>query len=371
MAATRSAPHHAAQHAAQVAGLIGGLLTALPAAAVDVPGDRAESIFHLYDGGGVQAIGPAVLVRKRMTDNLSISGSYYVDAVSNASIDVVTTASPYDETRKAYTFGADYVHRDMLMSISTDVSDEPDYKATTVSADISQETFGGMTTLSMGFSRGKDEVGKKGVGFFDTATHWKYRLGITQILTPRWLASVNLESVSDTGFLGSPYRVARVFGAAVPERNPRTRTSQAINFRVIGEVVPGTAVRAGYRYFSDTWEIKAHTVELGASRYFGNAWLADATLRLTSQSAALFYSDNATSETQYVSRNRQLSDYTTTGLGGKLSYQVGRVAGRFDLKAGGAYELVRFNFKDFTDLRSGGKYSYNAHVLQLFLNATF
>jgi hypothetical protein len=367
----RAASAHLSASNAQVAGLLGGLLTALPVAAVDVPEDRAESMIHVYDGGGVRADGPALLVRKRMTDNLSISGSYYVDAVTNASIDVVTTASPYQETRKAYTFGADYVHRDMLMSLSTEVSDEPDYKATTVSADLSQETFGGMTTLSMGFSRGKDDVGKKGIGFFDTATHWKYRLGVTQILSPRWLAAVNYESVSDSGFLGSPYRAARVFGAAVPERNPRTRTSQALNFRVIGEVVPGTSVRAGYRYFWDTWNIKAHTVEVGTSRYFGQAWLADATLRLTSQSDAIFYSNDATSETQYISRNRQLSSYTTAGLGGKLSYQVGRVAGRFDVKAGGAYELVRFSFKDFTDLRTGGKYTYNANVLQLFLNATF
>ena len=45
------------------------------------------------------AQGPAVLVRKSMLDRVSLSGSYYVDAVSNASIDVVTTASKYKETR--------------------------------------------------------------------------------------------------------------------------------------------------------------------------------------------------------------------------------------------------------------------------------
>ena len=30
--------------------------------------------------------------------------------------------------------------------------------------------------------------------------------------------SANFEALSDDGYLGSPYRVARVFGAAVPER---------------------------------------------------------------------------------------------------------------------------------------------------------
>ena len=86
---------------------------------------------------------------------------------------------------------------------------------------------------------------------------------MTQILTPSWLATLNLEAVSDDGYLGSPYRVARVFGAAVPERNPRTRSSRAIKLRAIGDLGARNVVRAEYRYFWDTWDIKAHTVEVG------------------------------------------------------------------------------------------------------------
>ena len=63
------------------------------------PKTRAEALFHVYNGGGVTAYGPALLVRKSVADKVSLTGSYYVDAVSNASIDVVTTASPYKETR--------------------------------------------------------------------------------------------------------------------------------------------------------------------------------------------------------------------------------------------------------------------------------
>ena len=54
---------------------------------------------HIYNGGGVTAYGPALLVRKSIADKVSLTGTYYVDTVSNASIDVVTTASPYKETR--------------------------------------------------------------------------------------------------------------------------------------------------------------------------------------------------------------------------------------------------------------------------------
>ena len=238
--------------------------------------------------------------------------------------------------------------------------------------DISQEVFGGMSTVSLGFTRGSDIVKKSyAPEFLDSATHWQYRLGVTQILTKSWIMSANVEALADSGYLGSPYRVARVFGAAVPERNPRTRSARAIKFRVIGELGSRDSVHADYRFFRDTWEIKSHTAELGYSRYFGDSFLADAFVRYYSQQHALFYSDNAQSETTYVSRNRQLSTYNDVSLGAKLAWIARKVPGRYEIKLNGAYEYVRFKFKDFTDIRTGSPYAYNASVLQLFVSATY
>ena len=63
-----------------------------------LPEDVAEGMVHLFNGGGVTASGPALLVRKSIADTVSLTGTLYVDMVSNASIDVVTTASPFRET---------------------------------------------------------------------------------------------------------------------------------------------------------------------------------------------------------------------------------------------------------------------------------
>jgi len=357
---------------ALLGGVLGGLFAAGGARALDLPADSAEAMFHSYNGGGVTANGPALLVRKSIADRVSLSASYYVDSVSNASIDVVTTASPYKERRNEYTFGADYVYRDSQITFGVSSSKEPDYTANRYSLDISQETFGGMTTVSLGFTRGSDQVGKHDAPeFSDQATHWQYRVGVTQILTPRWIASANFEAISDDGYLGSPYRIARVFGAAVPERNPRTRSSRAMNFRVNGDLGSHDAIHLQYRYFWDTWAIKAHTVELGYSRYFGDKWLADTSLRYYRQGHALFYSDNALTETTYVSRNRQLSTFDSVGLGAKVAYTWRKVPGRYEVKLNGGYEYVRYKYSDFTDVRTGTPYGFNAGVLQLFVSATF
>lgn len=365
-------------------GLTGGVLLSQQARAVDLPEERSEAMVHIYDGGGVRASGPALLVRKNIADKVSLSGNLYIDMVSNASIDVVTTASPYRETRTEFGLGLDHVVKDTLMHVGLTRSSEPDYRATTASLDISQEVFGGMTTISLGFGRGIDDVGRHGQnGYFDHATHWQYRLGATQILSPRWLLSVNGEAMADDGFLGSPYRVAQVFGSAVPERLPRTRSARAIKFRLLGDVsqpgAPRSAVHADYRYYRDTWAIQAHTVEAGYSRYLNDAWvggwakgmLADAFVRFNRQGNALFFSDNASAETLYVTRNRQLSAFTSTSVGAKLSHAVTGTAARYDLKLTAAYELVHFNYSHFTDLRTGQRYSFNGHVLQLLANARF
>lgn len=357
--------------AARLLGALGGLLAAGHAQAVDLPEDRADLMYHVYDGGGVEATGPALLVRKNLLNKVSLSASYYVDMVSNASIDVVTNASPYKERRNEMGVGLDYAVRDSLITLAASRSKEPDYVANAVSMDVAHEVYGGMTTVSLGYTRANDDVGQRDRGFFDTARHWRYRFGLTQILTPKWLASANFEIVSDDGFLGSPYRPARVFGAAVPERNPRTRSSRSVKFRAIGEVAPALSARGEYRYFWDNWDIKSHTFDLGLARRMAGGWLVDAYARFYRQSGALFYSDNASSETLYISRNRQLSDYKSVGLGAKAAYTWKQVPGRYDVRLNGALERTKTDYSDFTDLRSGSLYSYSANVIQLFVSANF
>jgi hypothetical protein len=349
------------------------------ASAAVLPEDRAEALLHVYDGGGVRAVGPALLLRKSMANKVSVAGQFYVDAVSNASIDVVTTASPFKETRTALDLSVDTVVRDTSLSLGFSRSVEPDYIAQGLSFDTANEVFGGLTTVSLGFTRSQDKVGKKNVqGWIDEASHWLYRAGLTQILSPRWLVSANAELTSDSGFLGSPYRAARVFGAAVQERNPRTRTGRAVKLRSISDtdaLLSRSSLRAEYRYYWDTWAIKAHTFELGGSKYLGERLLLDTTLRHYSQGQALFYSDNAASETQYVSRNRQLSRFKSLAVGAKVTYAApglfGAFATGFDAKLTGGYEFKRFTFDNFTDLRTGAAFAYNAHVLQLTVSATF
>ena len=156
VAATEVAPQaHARCHARYVAGLLAAFsLTALPALAGTLPEDRADVMYHLYEGGDLTVDGPSVLVRKSMADKVSVWANYYVDLITSASVDVMATASPYSERRVEWSTGADFVHEDTSMGLSFTKSDESDYNARTVRFGISQTFFGDLTTVGIAANDG-------------------------------------------------------------------------------------------------------------------------------------------------------------------------------------------------------------------------
>ena len=84
-----------------------------------MPDDRTDVLYHLYEGGGIQIDGPSILVRKKVGKSVSFVSNYYVDMISSASIDVVTTASPYTEERTQWSLGMDYLRGNTTITPTT------------------------------------------------------------------------------------------------------------------------------------------------------------------------------------------------------------------------------------------------------------
>ncbi|MCV6606232.1 MAG: DUF3570 domain-containing protein, partial [Porticoccaceae bacterium] len=112
------------------------------ATAATLPEDRLDILYHSYKGGGATIDGPSVLVRKKFADKVSVRANYYTDFVSSASIDVIATASPYEEERTEFSGGIDYLYNKTTMSLNVTSSSENDYDAQTVGFSISQDFFG-------------------------------------------------------------------------------------------------------------------------------------------------------------------------------------------------------------------------------------
>src|SRR6202050_2160481 len=267
-----------------------------------LPDDRTDVLYHRYDGGGLTVQGPSVLVRKKLGDSLSFSYQYYEDVISSASIDVLSTASAYKETRTQHNFGVDYLHGSTLYSAGFIYSGEPDYKSNTAFFNVSQSMFGDLTTVSFGFTRGWDRVGEVDKGVFQRwvgdADHRNWSVGLSQVLTRNLLLGLNFESDESNGYLQSPYRGVRFVDPTVargysfgPAVRPNTRTGDAASAQLKYYLPWHAAVDGNYRLYSDTWGILANTLKVGYTQSLFTSWTLEGTARYYWQGHANFYSD--------------------------------------------------------------------------------
>ena len=73
-----------------------------------------------------------------------------------------------------------------------------------------QDMFGDLTTVSIGFSRGWDTVGKRDEPDFQrTSTGATTASASSQVLTRNLLLSLNFETITEEGYLQNPYRTMR------------------------------------------------------------------------------------------------------------------------------------------------------------------
>jgi hypothetical protein len=377
------------------------LLAGASQAAV-LPEDRADTLYHYYSGDNVTIDGPSILLRKNIKETVSLFGNYYVDSISSASIDVVTTgASPYEEEREEYSIGADYLHDATIMSIAYTDSAENDYKAQSLNIGISQDMFGGLTTVTMSYGRGSDDIFRNGPDgqpdgiFQEEADRRNYRVGLTQVITRNMLLGLYYEAITDEGFLNNPYRQTRYLdpNSAVgysfqAEVYPRTRSSNSMSFQTRYHLPYRASVHGGYRFFTDTWGIDAHNFNIGYTHPLKQAWILDFGYRYYTQGAADFYQDlfPFADSQNFLARDKEMATFNSHSFRVSVSYDLLEDGWRFVEKANlnFAYDYMFFDYQDFRDLRGKDEngaplyppgqeplFSFGANVFQIFFSIWF
>jgi hypothetical protein len=354
-----------------------------------LPDDRADVLYHRYDGGGVTIDGPSLLLRKKFAEKYSVSANYYIDMVSSASIDVMTTASPYTEERTQGSLAVDTLRGKTQYSVSYTLSDESDYTANTASLDVSHDLFGDLTTVSFGFSQGWDEVRKNGDNTFEeTVDRRNYRFSLQQILTPQLMTGLNYEVITDEGFLNNPYRSVRYLDDSSargfsfePEVYPSTRTSNAIALNARYYLPYRAAIHGEYRFYTDTWGIDANTASIGYTHPWGKRWIFEAGYRWYDQSSADFYSDlfPRANAQNFLARDKELSTFTSQMFSLGATYELPSLGWDRILRStvNLYYDHIQYRYDDFRDITAGGApgteelYGFEANVFRLWVSGWF
>jgi hypothetical protein len=227
-----------------------------------------------------------------VTQGMSLRGSYLVDVVSAASVDIVSTASQaWHETRQAGTLETEYKPHEFGVTLGGSVSSEPDYLSYGIGLSITQDFDEKNTTLTAGYGYGHDIAGRAGADgqvtpfsvFSRVIEHGTFNLGVTQVVNRSTVASLSGDLMLDNGDQSKPYRYIPMFSANVaasvpvgasiawvtanrlPERPleqlPLSRQRYAITGR-LGHRFDGSTIRLEERVYADSWLLLASTSDI-------------------------------------------------------------------------------------------------------------
>ncbi len=313
------------------------------------------SVYH--DSDAVNAVTPSV--RAEATDPLAgwtANGSYLVDIISAASVDIVSSASPHwQEVRHASSIGARYTPAEWGLGASGSVSSEPDYLSLVGGLVGSYDFLRKNATLELGYSYGHDTAGRTGTPFS------VYSLGLARhtlgaslelVLDRATTFTSAFDAIFETGRQEKPYRYLPLFDAAVAPTVPVGAPGTLVNeLRLpgrVGEHTPDTrwrfalAGRLAHRFehstllvddrlYRDSWGLSATTTDLRWVLSLGRRFSIWPHARIHLQSGVSFWQRAYVGNIQsgsvnvpvYRSGDRELSPLWSATLGPGARWDFG------------------------------------------------
>lgn len=287
----------------------------------------------------------------------SASGSYLVDVISAASVDIVSTASEtWHEVRQAGTASVGYKPHDLGVQVAGAISSEPDYLSLTgggtLTLDFDQKNY----TALFGYSYGHDIAGRTGTPFSAFSLkldRHSFNGGLDIALDRDTLLVLIGDLVLENGDQSKPYRYIPMFapdvapnvplGARVdivnalrlPERPreqlPLTRQKFAATGRIAHRMKFGT-LRGSERLYADSWGLKASTTDARLLFDAGGRFIFGPHGRAHVQNAVSFWKRAYTAVYQtggtwavprYRTGDRELGPMAAFTLGASASYYFG------------------------------------------------
>jgi hypothetical protein len=321
--------------------------------------DHVDYRFETYqeDNGRIGVDTHSVLFQKKVFSWLTLRGDAVYDAIAGATPTGGPPASdiktgPYNTTvplahmqekRAAGSLDADMTFGPHHITPQFAVSTEHDYTsygaALNYSLDLNQKN----TTLSLGWAHDFDNVIS---GTYLTEVQPKNTdhvlIGVSQLLTPKTILTLNFTFRNSHGYLTDPYRgvlfedypqVDLNHPILFPEKRPTSRLSY-LGFGSLTQFITPLhgSIEGSYRFSYDTFDIYAHTIDITWHQKITQRVLLSPFFRYYRQTAASFYGtqfpgdpSNTFDQTPiptYYSADYRLSKMETFSVGVDLSAKV-------------------------------------------------
>jgi len=260
----------------------------------------------------------------------SIGTTYTSDSVSGASPTYHSSAlTKMTDLRRAVDLEFTRYFSNGSLSFGTGYSKESDYLSRSFSLQGSLSTEDKNTTFTLGASMNSDDINPVTLpGITYKKKVYAGIAGITRVLSKDDIVQLNLGYSNGNGDFSDPYKL---YDNRPSERNNTTILARW-NHHI--DMTDGTA-KFAYRYYSDTFGIRAHTFDGEYVQPLGRGWTVSPLLRLYTQSEADFYvavgateKADPTKPTKpaldavYYSEDQRMSAFGAITLGLKVSKQL-------------------------------------------------
>lgn len=295
----------------------------------------------------------AIAVRGKPTEELVVSAHYLADAVSSASVDVVSAATKrWSELRSEAQGGLAYVGDATTLSLDYIYSHENDWDSHTVGIGASRDFFHHNLTLGAGASYVDNRVGRAN----DESFHERLRTGALSlravwVWTQNDIAQAEYDLGRADGYQASPYRYAYVADPSgvplgFPEMVPDARTRHSLTLRWNHHVLADAALRSHVRGYVDDWGLASITA--GSEFVVGvEPFELAANVRVYAQQHAAFYQDVYDMPRMYMTADRELSTFQDVFAGVRARWQNGNA-----LSIDASLTGFAFRFPEFARLPS-------------------
>jgi hypothetical protein len=227
----------------------------------------------------------ALLVTTPINDEWSLTGGYVTDSISGASPRYHTRQlTQMRDFRRGATLGVTRYMPEGTLTVTGVHSAESDYVSRSLSAtgiwftDASKNT-----ALTAGLGLTRDSINPNNKVVVDESKRVNdVMIGVTQVLGVADIAQLTLRHSRGTGYYTDPYKA---FDERPRERNASTALAR---WNHHFESLDST-LRVAYRYYTDSFDIRAHTVDLQYAQSLPHGWTVTPLLRFYTQTAASFY----------------------------------------------------------------------------------
>ena len=251
----------------------------------------------------------------------------------------------FKDTRKAGDLGVTLpIASGLKLSVGGAGSWEMDFTSYSGRVGLAKELFGKNTTLSVGYNYEHDSVkpftgipralGSMGETIIGSARQKRvssFVAGLTQVLTPGWLAQINWSHGVTHGYQSDPYKLVSLVDSAsgdpyayIYESRPRRRVRDSVYAGT--KFALGSAVTdASVRWYHDDWGITSWTYGLSEHLPLGRSAYVEPGIRYYRQTSANFFRNYLLLEENtpaFVSADSRLGAFHAWTLGVKAGAKI-------------------------------------------------